>query len=323
MAYNEVGHEVPPSVEQGARQQGCLGGVKYVYRVGEYGGHCPVASIGCRRATRFRGTNYENFKVALANGWVAFKSPSYNGAIAVSNEAPSNDAPLLTPKPFDGTLDALLRLTDPDAYSPREDPWIEQATADVDEAVNALIGEFVELPYLHRIEHSLHVRLCALLCDRSNGRLDGRFPIGENLDVAQLVHKERQETFARPEKNNRRGNFDVVVLSPKLLATCPTIEDYRQGRLSAPFVIEMGVDYDIHHLANDARKLINSRPHRGYLVHLTRGAPRDPDVEQIILNLERTTGIRTGYVCIGDGNSAYKLVTDAAITEGRRAAGRD
>jgi hypothetical protein len=307
MAHNEVGQEVPIAIEEAARQRACLGGVQYVYRDRDYGGRCPVASIGCRRATRFRGSNYESSKVSLGDGWVAFKSPSYMAPIILNGDAEKPDE----------TLDALLRLTDSDAYAPQEDPWISQATADVDEAINALIDEFAELPYLHRVEHSLHVRLCALLCERPKRVVGGHFPVGDNLAVTQLVHKEWPETFARPEKGKRRGNFDVVVLSPKLLATCQTIEDFREGRLAAPFVVEIGLDYDVHHLANDARKLINSRPHRGYLVHFVRRKPRDPDSEQIISRLERrTTGICTAYVCIDDeGRTWQKRVTERDITE--------
>jgi hypothetical protein len=35
-------------------------------------------------------------------------------------------------------------------------------------------------------------------------------------------------------------------------------------------VIEIGLDYDAEHLANDAKKLINSKPRHGYLIHLVR-----------------------------------------------------
>jgi hypothetical protein len=93
------------------------------------------------------------------------------------------------------------------------------------------------------------------------------------------------------------------------------IEDFREGRLAAPFVIEVGLDYDIHHLARDARKLINSRPHRGYLIHLTRSMPRDPDVEQIVLNLERETDIRTAYVCINGESVVQKQLHATALVE--------
>jgi hypothetical protein len=314
MPQNEFGHEVPASVEEEARQHACLGGTRYVYIDGEYGGRRPVASIGCRRATRFSSTNYERHKISLREGWVAFMSPSYNAAIGPKAAVEAGDSLPPARETLDETLDAILRLTDPRAYSPADDPWITRAVEETEQAINALITEFLEAPYLHRVEHSLHVRLCGLL----QARIDdfaARFPVGDDLAVTQLIHKEWPETFARPDKNNRRGNFDIVVLSPKLLATGQTIEEFREGRLSAPIVIEMGLDYNVHHVAKDAQKLINSRPFRGYLVHLTRGLPRDPDVEQVILNLEQRTGIRTGYASLMGATAVYKLINSASIED--------
>lgn len=310
MARNEFGDDVPSNVEEMARQHACLGGTRYVYRDGGYGGKRPVASVGCRRATRFGSANYEKHKIQLAEGWVAFRSPSYNGSLA------SNGIPLPARETVDETLDAVLRLTDPRGYSPTHDPWLPQAVQEAEQAIDSLVREFLEAPYLHRVEHSLHLRLYDLL----RGRFEDfarTFHIGDDLAVTQLVHKEWPETFARPEKNNRRGNFDLVVLSPKLLANCETIEEFREGRLPAPIVIEMGLDYDVHHLAKDARKLINSRPFRGYLVHLTRGIPRDPDVEQIVSNLEERTGIRTAYACVDGTGSVHKFMKEARIEDSR------
>lgn len=98
--------------------------------------------------------------------------------------------------------------------------------------------------------------------------LDTRIPIGGTGIVSQLVHKEWPETVGR--EKNRRGNFDLAVLSPKLLEMCPSVRSCREGRLEAPIVIEIGLDYDAEHLANDAKKLINSKPRHGYLIHLVR-----------------------------------------------------
>jgi hypothetical protein len=311
MPQNEFGDDVPPNVEEAARQYACLGGTRYIYRDGEYAGRRPVASVGCRRATRFGSSNYERHKIQLCDGWVAFRSPSYNGALE-STEFPAKDREL-----FDATLDAVLRLTDPRGYSPSDDSWLQEAIQMTERSIDVLVREFVEAPYLHRVEHSLHMRLWDLLRSQS-GHFAGTFHLGDHLAVTQLVHKEWPETFARPEKNNRRGNFDIVVLSPKLLAGCQTIEEFREGRLPAPIVVEIGLDYNVHHLAKDARKLINSRPFRGYLVHLTRGVSRDPDVEQIILNLEDRTGIRTAYASVEATASVYKLISADKIEETRR-----
>jgi hypothetical protein len=76
MNSNCLGILVPDEVVERAREQGCVGGVAWVYRDGEYGGSPPKASIGCTRATRFRRQWWDDFKVELAPGWVAFKSPS-------------------------------------------------------------------------------------------------------------------------------------------------------------------------------------------------------------------------------------------------------
>jgi hypothetical protein len=61
---------------------------------------------------------------------------------------------------------------------------------------------------------------------------------------------------------------------------------------------------------------MNSRPFRGYLVHLTRGMLRDADVDQIILNLEKTTRIRSAYACIDGKASVHKSVKNATMEDG-------
>ncbi|MBN2384563.1 hypothetical protein JXQ70_16945 [bacterium] len=76
MAKNECGVDVPDNVSAKARQLGCIQGSKYVYPDGQYDNRRPVASIGCRRASRFRSDFIDYCKVELINGWVAFRSPS-------------------------------------------------------------------------------------------------------------------------------------------------------------------------------------------------------------------------------------------------------
>jgi hypothetical protein len=93
------------------------------------------------------------------------------------------------------------------------------------------------------------------------------------------------------------------------------METFRRGRLAAPIVIEMGLDYDAAHLAKDAQKLLDSRIFRGYVVHLSRGILRDRNVEQIIANLEKQTGIRTAYASIHATGAAYKLIRSVQIEE--------
>jgi len=80
-------------------------------------------------------------------------------------------------------------------------------------------------------------------------------------------------------------------------------------------VIEIGLDYDAQHLAADAKKLLNSKPKHGYLVHLVRERPREASAEQILLGMESKFNIRTAYAWIGGRQTAFKLIGDNSITE--------
>jgi len=81
MNRNCLGVTVPDEVATKAQEFGCVGGVHWIYRDGEYGGS-PRASIGCTQATTFRREWWDKFKVQLARGWVAFRSPSGTGRLS-------------------------------------------------------------------------------------------------------------------------------------------------------------------------------------------------------------------------------------------------
>lgn len=168
-----------------------------------------------------------------------------------------------------GAVAEVLDLLSSARYSPEEDSWLPQATALVEQSIDQLVREFLQFPYLHRVEHSIHAELFHIMM--SHPELARRVPLGDDLAKTQLVHKEWPESVAR--QSNRRGNFDLAVLSPQLLKGCPSIRAFRGGHLHAPIVIEMGLDYDAEHLAGDAKKLINSRPKHGYLIHFVREFP--------------------------------------------------
>jgi hypothetical protein len=210
-----------------------------------------------------------------------------------------------------GAVAEVLDLLSSARYSPDDDPWLPQAKSLVEQSIDSLLEEFLEFPYLHRVEHSIHAQLFHIMM--SHGELARRVPLGNDLALTQLTHKEWPESVARGE--NRRGNFDLALLSPLLLKGCPSISAFRQGHLHAPFVIELGLDYDAEHLANDAKKLINSKPKYGYLVHLVRELPRELAAEQIVLGMEGKFGIKTAYVWAGGSQRAFKQVNDQAITE--------
>ncbi len=76
MHRNTLGVEVPDDVAEKAKEHGCVGGVLFVYKDEQYGDKPPKASIGCTYAKRFRRKWWNNFKVRLSPGWVAFRSPS-------------------------------------------------------------------------------------------------------------------------------------------------------------------------------------------------------------------------------------------------------
>lgn len=210
-----------------------------------------------------------------------------------------------------GAVAEVLDLLSSDQYSPDDDPWLPEAKDIVEDAIDQLVQDFIDCPYLHRVEHSIHAELFHILM--SHPQLAQRVSLGNDLAKTQLIHKEWPESIAREGKG--RGNFDLAVLSPQLLRACPSISAFHGGHLHAPIVIEMGLDYDAEHLARDAQKLMNSKPKHGYLIHLVRELPREPSAEKIVLGIEGRFGIKTAYAWIATGQSAFKLVNDPSITE--------
>lgn len=213
------------------------------------------------------------------------------------------------------TLDQLLGLN-ATSYDPKDDPWLTKAKPLVEEAINDLIDEFIAHPYLHRREHSIHVRLSHILASKRSpdGEVDlsRRYPLGADLPETQLIHKEWPSSGAYSGKS-RRGNVDLAVLSPGLLKTCTCLQDFREGRLPAPIVIEMGLDYGTKHLAKDARKLLDTKPPCAYLVHLVRERPRDLTIENTLIDLERQQSIGTAYVCTIGVKRAFKRLGQLSI----------
>jgi hypothetical protein len=154
---------------------------------------------------------------------------------------------------------------------PQGDGWVAAAVTAVEASITKLIQEFRGQPFIHRVEHSLHIRLVQLLGEWEH--LRGWYPIGDSGFKTQLIHKEWPE--ARPRKkpdltaDRRRGSFDLVVLAPSQLHRT-ALEQFRTGRIDAPIVIELGLNYGSQHLAADRQKLANSEVQHAYLVHLSR-----------------------------------------------------
>jgi hypothetical protein len=177
------------------------------------------------------------------------------------------------PKALPEDAEALLyKVHESVQVPPAGDEWVAGAIDAVEASITKLIDEFRVQPFIHRVEHSLHVRLVQLLSEWEN--LRGWYPIGGSGFKTQLIHKEWPETTPRKKKpelvaDKRRGSFDLVVLAPSQLQEA-TREQFIVGRIDAPIVIELGLGYGLDHLRCDMAKLTNSNVRHPYLVHLSR-----------------------------------------------------
>lgn len=190
--------------------------------------------------------------------------------------------------------------------------WVKRAMCITETCIDELVREFLEVPYLHRVEHSIHTRLYAILSTQPH--FDRHFPLAEGGMITQPIHKEWPESIPRPEKGNRRGNFDLAILSPHRLRAC-TLRDFSMGRVVPSIVIEMGLNYGEGHLALDAEKLLNSRIQHGYLVHLVREMPHDPTIDETIERLRSENTIKVAFARYESGNKYAKLLNDTQIHE--------
>lgn len=190
--------------------------------------------------------------------------------------------------------------------------WIERARKVIETCINEFVQEFIEHPYLHRVEHSLHMRLYSIL--RSQPLFDKHYPMANGEIFTQPIHKEWPETYPRENntkrkddnKNTRRGNFDLVILSPVQIKKCPPAL-FDEGRLIPPFIIEMGLNYGEDHLDQDKEKLENSKVMYGFLIHLERNTSNTVLNEEYIESKEKYTKnntIKVAYAKI-DGNEKY------------------
>lgn len=184
--------------------------------------------------------------------------------------------------------------------------WKNKAKLEINASIDRLIREFIENPFLHRVERSIHCELFSILKER-------RLFSGTHSMLGaktQLIHKEWPEHIPRPEKGNRRGNFDLCVLSPDSISQSPLTE-FRKGKIKPDFAIEVGLDYDLKHLKNDSSKLLNSQIESGYLIHLVRHGVNDnfQAVEKYILGCKWNTS----YARITKSGGYVKFINDSTI----------
>ncbi|NAZ80246.1 hypothetical protein GTR02_00220 [Kineococcus sp. R8] len=208
-------------------------------------------------------------------------------------------------------LEPLVGLTAADRA------WAEQARPAVERAITAVVTEFIDNPYLHRVEHSLHAELFHFV--KEHEVLSQIVTFAGGALSTQLVHKEWPETRPRPDKEGQgRGNFDLAILAPAQVQRA-TFRQLRDGRIEAPIVIEVGLDYGLKHLRQDAYKFSNSQVAFPYLLHLSRVAIRDaPKIEEYLQTLDAP--FRTAYVQVDPrgGPVRYKHLGDDRVhTRGR------
>ena len=164
-------------------------------------------------------------------------------------------------------------------------------------------------PYLHRVEHSLHLHFYELLVGTKY--FAGLYPIGNTGEETQLIHKEWPETRPRPDKGGR-GNFDFAILAPEQLAQARP-DQFAGGHIEAAIVVEIGLNYDYDHLAGDHKKLVDSAATSGYLVDVRRIGKRDQESENLICNLPDRIKGAFAYAP-KSGTKTYKYIADAKVT---------
>jgi hypothetical protein len=199
--------------------------------------------------------------------------------------------------------------------APIDDAWVSDAVSLVEDAIGALVDAFVSAPYLHRVEHSFHAELISEL--RKHDKLRACVEIGASGFTTQLIHKEWPETIVRVDRGKtveRRGLFDIVVLAPAQFEKV-TLEQFLQGRIEPPVVIEVGLDYGLKHIDGDIDKLLTSKVPYPYLIHLSRIGPRVKAVENRINDIATfAPGLQVAYVHHGAGSVAVKRLKDSAVS---------
>lgn len=284
-----------------------------------------AVNIGGRRVVAVRGTRSQTVSICTERNQRGGYEARYRLPIEVDirpedlAELPDLDALRTFLEYHNGVLEGPgpvpgARLPDLIGPPTPEDRWVRDAQSATDRAVSALVDEFRQKPYLHRVEHSLHARLHALLTSESILSQEVELQGGQRT---QLVHKEWPETTPRDSATQarHRGLFDLAVLAPTQL-THASLDQFRQGRISPPIAIEVGLDYGLRHLKQDIEKLKNSEVPCSYIVHLSRVPVRDrDDIESALLELP--DGCRAAYVQLHPttGGARYKHVDQTEFHE--------
>lgn len=194
-----------------------------------------------------------------------------------------------------------------------DDAWVVEAVAAVEQVLTRLVDGFLEQPFRHRVEHSLHAEIWSEL--KRQPVLACEVPLADGRTLTHLVHKEWPETRPRraPDGKMRpRGLFDIALLSPQQVREAE-LAQLVYGRIEAPVVIEVGLDYGCKHVSDDLDKLANSRVKAPYILHLSRVT--DPLLGRTE-SVMSASDIRCAYASVGpnNGRRRWKHLHEARVS---------
>ena len=155
---------------------------------------------------------------------------------------------------------------------PPGDEWVGEAVKAVEASITKLMDEFRAQPFIHRVEHSLHVRLMQLLSEWEHLRglvSDRRQRFQDAADPQRVARDQAAEEEARADRRQAQG-FLRRGCSRSQPARKSNPRAVHRWYIDAPIVIELGLGYWTDHLSGDREKLTNSRVQHQYLVHLSR-----------------------------------------------------
>lgn len=96
------------------------------------------------------------------------------------------------------------------------------------------------------------------------------------------------------------------------------LEQFRAGRIDAPIVVELGLNYGGQHLAGDRQKLANSAVQHPYLVHLSRmPSSRRGATEAVIAEISERPKIAYVHHDLEVKEVSYRHLASADITKER------
>jgi hypothetical protein len=106
-----------------------------------------------------------------------------------------------------------------------------------------------------------------------------------------------------------------VVLAPRQLQRT-ALEQFRVGRIDAPIVIELGLNYGKQHLVDDRQKLANSVVQHPYLVHLSRmPSSRQSATEDVIAEISERPKIAYVHHDLEAKEVSYRHLGSLDITK--------